>query len=406
MEEPSVGDPLEKPAGIRFLKRIRPLLARLRDEATGRDRAGNRQVFFDDVCSLILLTFFNPTLKSLRDLNRASRLARVRKKLGCSEASLGSLSESLRLFDSERLVEIVQELLGQIPDSPTADTRLKTLTHIPTAVDGTLLRQLPQITQACFAARSDRGWKLHTHFEVLRGVPTFSQVTDASGQGAANEKQVLRGSLQADRCYITDRGYEEFSLFNAIVAARSSYVCRVRNDHHFTAQETRALGPEAVAAGVLEDALGRMGSSRSKRIEHPDHVQRRIVIRFTEHPKRSGRRRAGASQDIVLATNLLDVPAEVIVLLYRFRWLIELFFRWLKCVLSCRHLVSESENGIQIQMYCALIACLLIQLASGRDVRPTQWTYKLLCLYMQGWADEEEVLKHLRERAGAGKMDC
>lgn len=406
MEEPSVGDPLEKPAGIRFLKRIRPLLARLRDEATGRDRAGNRQVFFDDVCSLILLTFFNPTLKSLRDLNRASRLARVRKKLGCSEASLGSLSESLRLFDSERLVEIVQELLGQIPDSPTADTRLKTLTHIPTAVDGTLLRQLPQITQACFAARSDRGWKLHTHFEVLRGVPTFSQVTDASGQGAANEKQVLRGSLQADRCYITDRGYEEFSLFNAIVAARSSYVCRVRNDHHFTAQETRALGPEAVAADVLEDALGRMGSSRSKRIEHPDHVQRRIVIRFTEHPKRSGRRRAGASQDIVLATNLLDVPAEVIVLLYRFRWLIELFFRWLKCVLSCRHLISESENGIQIQMYCALIACLLIQLASGRDVRPTQWTYKLLCLYMQGWADEEEVLKHLRERAGAGKMDC
>lgn len=406
MEEPSVGDPLEKPAGIRFLKRIRPLLARLRDEATGRDRAGNRQVFFDDVCSLILLTFFNPTLKSLRDLNRASRLARVRKKLGCSEASLGSLSESLRLFDSERLVEIVQELLGQIPNSPTADTRLKTLTHIPTAVDGTLLRQLPQITQACFAARSDRGWKLHTHFEVLRGVPTFSQVTDASGQGAANEKQVLRGSLQADRCYITDRGYEEFSLFNAIVAARSSYVCRVRNDHHFTAQETRALGPEAVAADVLEDALGRMGSSRSKRIEHPDHVQRRIVIRFTEHPKRSGRRRAGASQDIVLATNLLDVPAEVIVLLYRFRWLIELFFRWLKCVLSCRHLISESENGIQIQMYCALIACLLIQLASGRDVRPTQWTYKLLCLYMQGWADEEEVLKHLRERAGAGKMDC
>ena len=396
----------EKPAGIRFLKRIRPLLARLRDEATGRDRAGNRQVFFDDVCSLILLTFFNPTLKSLRDLNRASRLARVRKKLGCSEASLGSLSESLRLFDSERLVEIVQELLGQIPDSPTADTRLKTLTHIPTAVDGTLLRQLPQITQACFAARSDRGWKLHTHFEVLRGVPTFSQVTDASGQGAANEKQVLRGSLRADRCYITDRGYEEFSLFNAIVAARSSYVCRVRNDHHFTAQETRALGPEAVAAGVLEDALGRMGSSKSKRIEHPDHVQRRIVIRFTEHPKRSGRRRAGASQDIVLATNLLDVPAEVIVLLYRFRWLIELFFRWLKCVLSCRHLVSESENGIQIQMYCALIACLLIQLASGRDVRPTQWTYKLLCLYMQGWADEEEVLKHLRERAGVGKIDC
>ena len=107
-----------------------------------------------------------------------------------------------------------------------------------------------------------------------------------------------------------------------------------------------------------------------------------------------------ATQDIVLITNLLDVPAEVIVLLYRFRWLIELFFRWLKCVLSCRHLLSENETGIQIQMYCALIACLLIQLAGG-DVKPNQWTYKLLCLYAQGWAEEDEVLAHLGQRAAA-----
>ena len=104
-----------------------------------------------------------------------------------------------------------------------------------------------------------------------------------------------------------------------------------------------------------------------------------------------------------MATNLLDVPAEAITLLYRYRWLIELFFRWLKCVLSCRHLVSHSANGIEIQVYCAPIACLLIQLAAGRDVRPTAWTYKLLCLYVQGWASEEEVLEHLQERAAAAK---
>ena len=87
-------------------------------------------------------------------------------------------------------------------------------------------------------------------------------------------------------------------------------------------------------------------------------------------------------------------------LLYRFRWLIELFFRWLKCVLSCRHLVSKSPNGIEIQMYCAFIACLLIQLTCG-EVKPNQWTYKLLCLYVQGWATEEDVIAHLRERAAA-----
>lgn len=386
--------------GVRFLQRLGPLLARLRGDGCQRDRAGNRELFYDQACSLILLTFFNPSLKTLRDLQAASRLRQVRQKLGCRETSLGSLSEALRVFDSELLVEIIQELLEQIPQSPAADPRLKVLAQVPTAVDGTMLRQLPQITQACFATRRDRGWKLHTHFEVLRGVPIRAVLTDASGQGPASEKAVLRAGLQADRTYITDRGYEDFSLFNAIVAAGSSYVCRVRNDHHFTADETRPLTEEARAAGVLEDAVGRMGSPNSKRIEHPDHRQRRLVVRIVPHPKRGGRRRTAATQDLALVTNLLDVPAEVIVLLYRFRWLVELFFRWLKCVLSCRHLVSENANGIEIQMYCALIACLLIQLAGG-DVKPNQWTYKLLCLYVQGWADEDEVLAHLRQRAAA-----
>jgi len=390
--------------GVRCIERLEPLLSRLRGAGCDRDRAGNRRLFFDHVCGLVLLTFFNPTVKTLGDLQKASRLKQVRKKLGCNSASAGSLSEAMHVFDADLLVEIIQELLGQIPDSPTADPRLKELKHVPTAVDGSILKQLPQVTQACFASRRDRGWKLHTHFEVLRGVPALARVTNASGKGEASEKAVLRATLQSDRCYITDRGYEDFSLFNAIVDARSSYVCRVKNDHHFTVDKALKLSPEAHAAGVLEDTIGRMGSPRSTRIEHPNHKQRRIVVRVSEHHKRGGRRRRAGSQDLVLVTNLLDVPVEVVVLLYRFRWLVELFFRWLKCVLSCRHLLSQSQNGIEIQMYCALIACLLIQLAGG-NVKPNQWTYKLLCLYQQGWATEEEVLQHLRERASLAEKN-
>jgi hypothetical protein len=389
--------------GVRSLQRFMPLFTRLRKEGCERDRAGNRDLYFDHVCGLILLTFFNPSLESLRDLSKASRLKQIKKKLGCSEASLGSLSESLRVFDPERLVEIVQELLGKLPDSPAADERLKSLGRIPTAVDGTLLRQLPQITQACFAARKDRGWKLHTHFEVLRGAATFAKVTDASGKGEASEKTVLRESLQADRCYITDRGYEQFSLFNAIVRTGSSYVCRVRQDHHFTVESSLERSKEAIVAGVQEDAIGKMGSEKSQRIEHPDHLQRRLIVKLPPHPKRTGRRR-NDDLELVIVTDLMDVPAEVIVLLYRFRWMIELFFRWLKCVLSCRHLVSQNERGIQIQMYCALIACLMIQLATGSDLKPNQWTYKLICLYLQGLAEEGELIQHLEERIAITKQ--
>ena len=71
--------------------------------------------------------------------------------------------------------------------------------------------------------------------------------------------------------------------------------------------------------------------------------------------------------------------------------------------MSYRHLLSQHADGIQIQIYCALIAFLLIQLASGQEVKPNQWTYKLLCLYFQGLADESEVLAHLQERANPQK---
>ena len=386
--------------GVRLLRRLQPLLARLHEVQCTRDKADNRTLHYDELCSLILLTFFNPTLKTLRDLNSASCLKTVRRRLGCSYASLGSISESLHLFDPERLAEIFRELLGQVRLSPNADERLKQLAHIPTAVDGTLLSHLPQIAQAALSGKKHPGWKLHAHFEILRGVPAFARVTDASGRGPAGEKAVLGNSLKPDRCYITDRGYEEFSLFNAIVAARSSYVCRVRNDHHFHPEEAREIPPEA-AAGVLEDARGRMGSPKSKRIEHPDHLQRRVVIRAEEHPKRGGRRRKATLHDIVLITNLLDAPVEVIVLLYRYRWLIELFFRWLKCVLSCRHLLSKDANGIQIQMYCALIACLLIQISC--PIKPNRQTYVAISLYLQGWATEEELLDLIQREVARAK---
>ena len=71
----------------------------------------------------------------------------------------------------------------------------------------------------------------------------------------------------------------------------------------------------------------------------------------------------------------------------------ELFFRWFKCLLGCRHLLSHSENGVPIQVYMALIASLLISLWAGRA--PTKRTYELLCFYLSGWASTREVISHL-----------
>lgn len=73
---------------------------------------------------------------------------------------------------------------------------------------------------------------------------------------------------------------------------------------------------------------------------------------------------------------------------------IELFFRWFKCILGCRHLLSLSENGVRLQVDMALIASLLISLWVGRA--PTKRTYELPCFYLSGWASPQEVLTHIQ----------
>ena len=124
-----------------------------------------------------------------------------------------------------------------------------------------------------------------------------------------------------------------------------------------------------------------------------------MIVRTTPHVKR-GRTGGGTSGPVSdgqlrIATNLMDVPAEVIAFLYRQRWLIETFFRFLKHVLGCRHLLSTDPVGVEIQAYCAIIACLLIALWTGK--KPTKRTYEMICFYFIGWADEQELLAHLEK---------
>ena len=321
--------------GVKQLHQLLPLLERLHTVGCQRDKAGNRILHMDQYCMLILLFYFNPILTSLRGMQQASELKKVQRKLGCPRTSLGSLSEATRVFRSEGLQAIIGELAEQLQALPTEGRLHQALGRL-TAVDGSLLAKLPQITQAAWQTSHCRdGWRMHTHFEVLRGTPVQVEVTDGRNKGASNEKASLRRLLEPDRCYVMDRGYEQFSLFNQIVAIGSSYVCRIRGDHHFVPHQTNELSQEAIESGVFADAIGKLGSEKSVRIEHPDHSVRVVRIRVESHPKRGGRRRQPASQDIVLATNLLDAPADVIALAYRCRWQIEIFFRFFKHVLGC-----------------------------------------------------------------------
>jgi hypothetical protein len=385
--------------GLKYLDLLLPLLDELHEVGCRRDKAGNRKLHYDQYCLLVLLSLFNPVVRSLRALQQASKLRNVQKKLGCSRTSLGSLSEATDVFDPQRLEGIIGQLVAHVPQHRRVGR--EQVPQVLTAVDGSVIKTLASLAEAAYlrdkngAAHS--GWRFHTHFEIDRGVPVRMDVTTALNSGKSEEKNQLRQRLEKDRCYVLDRWYAEFALFNEMVAAGSSYVCRIRDNSNLSqVVEERPVTAAANEAGVIKDLLLNLGTSH-KANARPSHAIRVILVQTTPHKKTGGRKggAAGPPSDGILriATNLIDVPAEVIADIYRHRWTIELFFRFFKHVLGCRHLLSTDPVGIQIQVYCAIIACLLINLWTGG--KPTLRTFEMICLYLQGWAELDEVTEHL-----------
>lgn len=384
--------------GLKYFRQLGSLLQELHDVGCERDRAGNRSLHMDQYCTMILLYLFNPIVTSLRGLQQASELKKVQKKLKCPRASLGSLSESIAVFDSERLKPIIAALGDKL--APIAkESRLQEIRHTMTLVDGTVITALPRIAQASFLETQSghsnlMNWTLHTHFEVDRHVPTRIDVTPTGG-GEFDERAVMDRAIESDRTYVMDRGYAKFELFNRIVDAGSSYVCRIRDNSVYDVLSEQELTQADRTVHVVSDEIIKLGSVHVK--SKPNHRLRLIQIEMEPHQKRTryGGKSTGPNCDGVLriATNLLDVPAEIIALMYRYRWTIEIFFRFFKHMLGCRHLLSRSQNGIEIQTYCAIIASMLISLWTGR--KPTLRTYEMICWYFTGMCNEQELLSHI-----------
>lgn len=380
--------------GFKHFKLLMPILEKLHDHACQRDTAGNRKLHYDQYTALILLYFFNPIVTSLRSIQQVSELKKVQRMLKCPRASLGSLSEAARVFDADLLRGIIGELVDKLPPIQR-DTRFNEIKGIITLVDGTLLPVLPKVVAAMWRDKKHIAFKLHTHFELLRGVPIRMDLTS----GDTGERRMLKNSLQPDRVYVMDAGYTEFSLFQHIVNIGSSFVCRVGDSTVFEILEERPVDQEAQAANVQQDIVVRFTGTSARQLGFGQPM-RLVKIKCTPHQKRGGRPGQGGpcrGESMLIATDLLDATPQTIALLYKHRWSIETFFRFFKHVLGCRHLISHSENGIEIQVYLGIIACLLIALWTGR--KPTLRTYEMICHYFSGLADEEELLAHIEKLA-------
>jgi hypothetical protein len=372
--------------GRRYFRLLEDHLAHLRQHRAH----GNRKLFYDHVVVAHLLAFFNPGLSGLRGIEDIFAAPGVQKRFRVPRVPRSTLADAQQVFDPKLLLPLIDSLRERAQIQPH-DPRLDVITSQLLAVDGSFFTVAARIAWAVFNGSGKGNIKTHVQFDILRGLPENVALTD----GQVGESRQLRATLQADRFYLLDRGYQHYQLLADILAVGSDFVVRLRKSAIAETLEERPLTAADVDAGVVRDQVVQLGWRSDQTPSMPP--LRRVEVRFVNRHGRVG--------SIILLSNRLDLPAWMIALLYQHRWQVELFFRWWKCVAHLQHFFSESPDGMTLQVYVTLIGLLLIAIETG--AQPSKYDYNLMMAAINGLAPLEEVLevaaRRRAERARAAK---
>jgi hypothetical protein len=384
----------DKVVGGKHIRTLERLIENLHE----KDAHGNRDLFLDDVFSAYLLAFFNPSLRSLRTLEDFSQTRQAQQHLSILKLCKSTLSDFNKLADPTRLRPIMdhlrQEVLKSTSGGPT--NSLADLHRQVIAVDGTFLKAAADVVWAIRKSGKKGGARLDLHVDVNTWLPEVLVVA-AAGQSEAKNAvaTVTPGAI-----HLYDRGIFSFELITAHHTI-ADFVMRIREPGprcpKFVCTEEREITESARKAGVVSDRLGYLAGSDNRTA--PKMLLREVVIIPPDDPKNPSR----SKDQVRLLTTLFDLDAAVIGLLYRHRWQIELFFRWLKCYAHFDHLISHSRDGVLLSFYVAVVAVTMMYLHAG--CRPSKYMFSMMGMVAAGSATLEEIMPILRERERRNQLE-
>jgi len=202
------------------------------------------------------------------------------------------------------------------------------------------------------------GIKLHTLYDITTQIPAFVHITSATVNDM-NAMDVIPYEVGA--YYIFDRGYVDFTRLKNVDTHSAYFVIRAKSNLKFRRMYSNKVDK---STGVICDQIGRLtGFYVSK--QYPDKL-RRVKFYDTE-----------TDRTFVFLTNNMDITAEQVSLLYKNRWQIELFFKWIKQHLKIKSFWGTTENAVRIQIYTAIITYCLIAIV-GSELKIDQSTYEIL----------------------------
>lgn len=202
------------------------------------------------------------------------------------------------------------------------------------------------------------GIKLHTLFDITTQIPAFIHITAATVNDVNAMDHI---PYESDAYYIFDRGYVDFTRLYRITLLSAYFVVRAKSNLKFERMYSRRVDK---STGVICDQIGKLtGFYVSK--QYPKKIRR---VKFYD---------AEFNRTFVFLTNNMDLTAEQIALLYKNRWQVELFFKWIKQHLKIKSFWGTSENAVRIQVFCAIIAYCLVAII-GYDLKIDRSTYEIL----------------------------
>ena len=203
------------------------------------------------------------------------------------------------------------------------------------------------------------GVKLHELYDVKNDIPAFSVITDAS----VNDSKIMELiPYERESFYIFDRAYMATQHLFSIEMASAYFV--VREKHKMVSEVVKDKDYNNPQTGIMADQTIRFKGNKTKK-QYPNNL-RRVV--FYDHDR---------NRTFVFYTNNFDITAEDVALLYKYRWRVELFFKWMKQHLRIKDFYGTSENAVKIQIYAAIIAYCLVVIVQ-EDMRINLQTYDVL----------------------------
>lgn len=351
---------------------------------------GNRKLREHQLFIALLLAFYDPLIRSLRLIEDEGSFD---GRIDLPRLARSTTSDALAMLDPVCLRPLIKDLCQRVPHLAQEED-LSTITRQIIAADGTYFTTIVDTAWALHHTKSNGKKQAQVRANVQMDVATWTpQVITVSGDDHCSEADAFTPDLLTGVLYVVDRNFLNFSFIREALAKDNDLVLRIKSNAPLArVLETRELTLADIEAGVIADETVELTGR-----DAPEGSFRRVSILTTS--------RKGETETILLLSSLTDpsIAARVIGAIYRLRWQIELFFKWLKTYANLDRFLSTTRNGITFQLYVVMIGVLLMYLQSGRRVS----VYALAALrrLSRGQCTLQEAMKVIAKREREREMN-